>query len=101
MFGKAIVFFFALSIVFVAGCAQPKYEKAKEADPNGNMGHGSQEQGASACTLRFRTSGYCVSWKWETLPASSRPGSLVFKVYRGNLYDDSPVETEFGLLPVA
>jgi hypothetical protein len=35
-----------------------------------------------------------VAWFWEKKPTSSVPGTLIFKVYRGNRLDDSPVLVE-------
>lgn len=99
MFGRMGIFPFFLLLCLLAGCAQPKYELGKGGAAAGNLGQGSQEQKASDCTLRFRTSGHCLAWKWEKVPSPTEAGALVFKVYRGNLLDDSPLETDFSSNP--
>ncbi len=100
MSGRGVSFFGSLALVlFVVGCAQPKYESAKEGAQNGNMGQGSQGESAATCSVRFKTAGYCLSWKWEEIPTDSKVGTLVFKVYRANLYDNTPVEVDFAIQP--
>lgn len=86
MFGKL---FLLMSLVFLQACAQPRYENVIQ-NPNEGMGSGPQEK-ASACQLKFNNSGYCISWSWEKTPTESDKGSLIFKIYRGNLYDDTLV----------
>ena len=73
-------------------------------DLNGNSqaelaNAGNMEKKASDCALRFRNSRLCLAWRWEESPSNSKVGSLVFKVYRGNLFDDSPVPTDLSVLP--
>lgn len=99
MFGKRCLRLALLSLLFSGACAQPKYESSGSSNPNGNMAQGSQDQKFSECTLRFSTSKYCLAWKWEEMPTSAKAGTLVFKVYRGNTYDDTPVEMDFGSIP--
>lgn len=91
-------FFYIATLLLLCSCAEPKYE-SPSSPQNGNLGLGSQEQKASDCQVRFKASGYCLAWKWEELPTTTKAGSLVFKVYRGNAYDDTPVETDFLVLP--
>lgn len=100
MFGRLGVMLLTPLLAVAAGCAQPKYELVNANGLNAESGQReSQEQGARDCPLRFRSSGYCLAWKWETLPTSRQPGALIFKIYRGNLYDDSPVETDLEVMP--
>ena len=99
MCGKHSVLLALLSFIFLSACAQPKYETPGNSNPQGNMGQGSQEQKPSECALRFSTSKFCLAWKWEEMPTSSKAGTLVFKVYRSNVYDDTPVEMDFASMP--
>lgn len=62
-------------------------------DPNLN------DPSATNCDLRFQTSGFCLSWKWEEAPTSQKAGTLVFKTYRANVYDGTPVMLDFATLP--
>lgn len=98
MFGKGLALM-GVGIALLSGCARPNYEMTKESDQKGGVGQGSPLQRASDCSLRFKTSRYCLSWAWEDKPTGVKAGSLVFKVYRGNVYDDSPVETDFASRP--
>lgn len=91
MFGKTWLILF----LFLAACAQPKYEVAREAVATGESGQGPKAD----CSRQFRATGYCLSWAWEELPSSTKPGSLLFKIYRPNLFDRSPVELDFSPLP--
>jgi hypothetical protein len=72
------------------GCAQPKYATASS---SGN-GSAPLERAVKSCAIRFHSSGYCLSWSWERRPTDEAVGSLVFKVYRANLLDGSPVHVD-------
>lgn len=76
--------------LFLMGCAEPKYVNAlNQSQPEPNP----QELKAD-CLTKFSKSGLCLSWYWEKRPISTESGSLVFKTYRLNLLDQTPVETE-------
>lgn len=76
----------------VSGCARPKYVTVEE-----TAGPRPQEQ--ADCSVRFRESGLCLSWVWEKKPTSKTTGSLVFKIYRANRWDGSPVMIDPGAAP--
>lgn len=98
MFGKRFLYVVIYLTFLLCSCAQPKYETPSSSQI-GNVGQSSQEQKASDCQIRFKTSGYCLALHWEVAPTSNKAGSLIFKVYRGNAYDDSPVGMDFSNVP--
>lgn len=51
------------------------------------------------CSVRFKKSGVCLSWNWEQQPTSTASGSLVFKTYRANLLDQTPVQVDLESAP--
>lgn len=89
---------FILAFVLASSCAQPRYEKVDSLKPQSD-GLGTAIQKASDCSLKFQNSLYCISWTWETQPTSKEVGALVFKIFRGNVFDDSPVLVDLALLP--
>lgn len=99
MFGKSRFIFLVISVFLICGCAQPKYELATEATLSNNPAGQSQKTKATECAIKFKNSGYCLFWDWEALPKSNQSGSLIFKIYRSNLYDDSLVYTDFDFIP--
>ncbi len=100
MFGKKLfTFAFMLLALLIQACAQPKYETVVKS-PDGESGPDSTQEKASSCSLKLSSSGYCLTWQWETMPTSTALGSIVFKVFRGNLYDDSLVPVDFEIQPV-
>lgn len=82
MFGKNILQLSLLSLVLLAGCAQPKYETITQ-NPRGT----SPNEKITSCEIAFRQSGYCLLWQWESIPTSSKSGALIFKIVRANLLD--------------
>lgn len=77
-------------------CAKPKY--IQESD-TGTAEQKVQES-KPECNLKFSNSGLCLLWFWEKLPNStSEFGRLIFKTYRQNIYDQSPIETDLASLP--
>lgn len=78
------------SLLLIAGCAEPKYVTGPGAGP---MGPPAQESKAS-CSTRFSTSGLCVVWYWEKVPTENEPGQLIFKTYRLNALDQTPIEVD-------
>lgn len=73
-----------LFLSLLIACANPKYVNPAHANIGG------QEQKVATCEARF-TSGYCVSLAWEKLPTEQDFGAFVFKVFRPNRADGSPV----------
>jgi len=51
------------------------------------------------CSHPFHHSNLCLSLTWETLPTDSDEGSFIFKVFRPNSYDQSPVLTSLPEIP--
>ncbi len=96
MFSKFLVLFLSFSLgVFLVGCAQPKY--ISEADSTTT---GQQAAGAKAnCDIQFSSSKYCLSWFWETKPTASAEGSLIFKIYRLNAFDQTAIQLDSQALP--
>jgi hypothetical protein len=93
MFGKNRIGLLFLS--FFIGCAEPKYVISNEEGPNKP---GLQES-KSNCQISFSNSGLCLTWYWETKPTSTKPGSLIFKTYRLNLLDQTPIEVDLESTP--
>jgi hypothetical protein len=82
--------FAVAAILFSAGCARPKFSS-----PSLGSNSGSEKQEHSACDVKFSVSGDCVSFVWETVPASVKDyGSFLFKIYRLNKGDGSMVLVE-------
>lgn len=79
----------AVTALFLAACARPKYVEAAASGPVG-----AGEQTAADCPARFQNSQNCLSWVWETKPTSRTSGRLVFKIYRLNLFDRSAVPVD-------
>lgn len=80
-------------------CARPIYESHDQPGFSGAGGDRADSEKASACPTRFRQSHACLTWVWSKVPSSGEPGSLIFKIYRGNAYDDTPVLVDPGRLP--
>lgn len=78
----------ALTLLFVVGCAQPKYV---EENKNTNGNNSAHEAGAD-CSTQFAGSQLCVSWYWERKPTSSEVGTFIFKTYRLNAFDKTAIE---------
>lgn len=70
-------------LVFSA-CADPKYVSSKE------FSTGGRELALSTCQARF-ASHYCVSFAWEKMPTEDDFGSFLFKTFRQNMADGSPI----------
>lgn len=88
MTGKLLA---SLVVLFSLGCAEPRYEIVNsEANPGETLGQAAEAD----CTVRFNVSGHCLSWKWEKKPTASESGTLVFKTYRPNLFDGTPVQVD-------
>lgn len=84
----------AVFTVSITACARPIYEEKIVAN-NGQ----SNAESTAACDIKFKTSGNCVSWKWEKMPTSSIQGAFSFKIYRQNAYDNSAVLLDPDFMP--
>jgi YtkA-like len=87
IFIKSISVFFLF--LAVSACAKPTYVSTAFLPAAGK--DGDKEDGDVTCSARFQKSGYCVSIDWQTKPTDTAVGTFIFKVYRPNLGDDSPV----------
>lgn len=93
MFGKHrfVVLFLGLHFVgLLVGCAQPKYVQESGATENKIA----QEENKADCSILFAESKNCLTWYWEKKPTSSQPGSLIFKIFRQNQFDQTPIELD-------
>lgn len=95
MFGKQS-FVVLFLIVQLLGCAQPKYVKEETGATQNKI---SQEENKADCSITFSESKYCLSWYWETEPTASQAGSLIFKIYRQNQFDQTAVELDASQVP--
>lgn len=75
-----------LIFLSAAACAEPRYTDSVPSAADGQSG-----AAAADCSIQFRTSQACLTWTWEQRPTEDEPGSLVFKVYRLNVFDQTPV----------
>ena len=96
MFSKNIILLFSISFsLLFLSCAQPKY--ISETD---SSGAGQQSAGVKAsCEIQFSNSKYCLSWFWENKPTSTAEGSLIFKIYKLNAFDQTAVLLDSAELP--
>ncbi len=94
MFGRLIFTFFVS--FFLLGCAQPKYVKDSG---RGNSDQTTEEGTKPECSHQFLHSNLCLIWYWEKIPSSQTEGSLIFKTFKLNLLDQTPVETDPLFIP--
>ena len=88
MFGKLSVAFLMIALM---ACAQPRYVKAEDVGSNGEQTHSDTK---ADLTLGFQHQALYLSWYWETKPTASAVGSMIFKTYRPNQFDQSVVLTD-------
>jgi hypothetical protein len=88
MFGKSCLIF--ILIIFVSGCARPKYIEVTNSDTTDETTVESKNE----CKTSFLRSSLCLLWYWENRPNSQSMGSLIFKIYRLNLLDQTPIEVD-------
>jgi hypothetical protein len=84
-----------LILAFVVGCAEPKYVK----DSNTNNDGTNAQESKADCQVSFINSGLCLAWFWEKKPTSTEMGSLIFKTYRLNSVDQTPIEVDLTSIP--
>lgn len=92
MFSKIIP---TLILFFSLGCAQPKYVSESDQPNSGPQAAGTK----SNCDIQFSNSKYCLSWFWENKPTSTTQGSLIFKIYRLNAFDQTAIQLDTAELP--
>jgi hypothetical protein len=92
MFCKIIRFF---AFLILAGCAQPKYVNEKGISANQTK---AQESNAG-CDIIFSKSQLCMTWSWENKPTNSNPGSIIFKTYRLNNFDQTAIQIDLNIVP--
>jgi hypothetical protein len=85
MLGERIAI--ALLIFALSGCAQEKHPASPSPTRSGETLH----EVGSDCSVRFKNSKLCISYAWEKVPTETEEGSFIFKTYRPNLVDQSPV----------
>lgn len=78
-------YFLFIAISLLTACADPTYLPSSQATGQ------NQEQNAGKCAVQFKNSGICIDWKWEKIPTESEMGAFLFKTYRLNTADESPV----------
>jgi len=89
MFGKNSVGFI-LGVLLISGCARPKY--IRESNPQ-NQNQAPIESKAD-CQTSFLKTGFCLTWSWIQTPTTTEKGSFVFKTYRLNVFDQTPIEMD-------
>lgn len=94
MFGKTSSLIVLYVLIFV-GCAQPKYAEESAANTNQIK----QDEKKTECSIAFAESKYCLVWYWEALPTAQHAGSLIFKVFRLNVWDQTPIEVDTAQIP--
>ncbi|MGZ3723868.1 MAG: FixH family protein [Bdellovibrionales bacterium] len=71
--------------IFVLGCAKPNYASSSGATVGGGF-----EGKPLTCQAHFALQN-CVAIAWEKMPTETAVGSFLFKVFRPNLADGTPV----------
>lgn len=95
MFGRRFFLFSVLTLILLTGCAEPKYVKGA----GGEAERTDVQESKADCQTIFASSNLCLSWYWEKKPTSSEMGSLVFKTYRLNILDQTPIEVNLTTTP--
>ncbi|MBS1960365.1 MAG: hypothetical protein JST80_12885 [Bdellovibrionales bacterium] len=83
-----------IAALILTACAQEK-----SPPPAKDLFSPTNGERVTDCSIRFKKSGLCLSWGWESQPTSTAMGSLVFKTYRANLLDQSPVQVDLESTP--
>ena len=86
-------FIYFIILIGLSGCADPTYL------PSSSSFGDQQAKDFGACRLKFENSGTCVDWVWEKPSDGSKLRSILFKTYRLNLADGSPVVVDQASLP--
>jgi hypothetical protein len=73
-------------LISLLGCAEPKYLKQES-----NLQNEGIETSKANCLYRFNISGLCLSWYWESRPTTKTTGSLIFKIFKINNFDQTDI----------
>lgn len=100
MFGK----FLFLALTILIGCTQPKYVQetatTEEKTPQENKTEvKAPQENRTDCSIKWPSSGHCLSWYWQEPPVGKKLGVLIFKIYRLNKVDQTPVEIDGNGVP--
>ncbi len=92
MFGRLLAF----GLLILGACAQPKYVQEtpivenRLATQDGN----STTDSKADCSVKMSASGLCLKWAWNPKPTAKQAGVIVFKLFRLNQMDQTPVEVD-------
>lgn len=91
LFRQACSFFIVVAFL---GCAEPKYIKILPS-PDGGQEAQENPDNEVNCEITFPKLALCLNWVWEKKPSSFKDlGIIVFKTYKLNVYDQTPVEVD-------
>lgn len=78
------------------GVSNPPSDGSDQTGDSNPPSNGSDKTGeVSSCPIELKKTGFCVSYKWIHYPSSTtEPGRLLFKIFRLNLADQSPVPVD-------
>jgi len=82
-------------LILTTGCTEAKYVQY----PETGLDSKSVQEKKVDCELTFSKSQLCLIWYWEKRPTSREQGQLVFKTYRLNLMDETPIEIDMPQMP--
>ncbi len=95
MFGRSILITVHAALLLFA-CAEAKYVRESGLNPDGPA----IEAEKLNCSHSFVKLGLCLHWYWEKRPTSTTDvGSLIFKTYRMNVLDQTPIEIDAASVP--
>ena len=90
-----ILFFTSLFL----GCAKARYADVPESNQGSTEAATKPNQVQAPCSAKLGISGYCVDWYWEVKPTAKTQGSLIFKTFRLNVFDQSAVAIDTITVP--
>lgn len=111
MSGRFLILLLVVS-AFLTQCARPKYiqdagsqtqsdVKPDKTEPDAKSDKTETSEGETSdpniflrpmvCKTKMLVSGNCLVWYWENKPTSRQPGTLIFKLYRLNAFDQTPM----------
>jgi hypothetical protein len=92
VFGK--IFFF-IPTVLILSCAKPQY--VSETTSQDLIA--TSKESKMDCSIAFSKSAVCITWYWESKPTDSDMGGFIFKTFRLNSFDQTPVEVDTTQIP--
>lgn len=81
-------------VLFFLGCTQPKYVKSSEPQALSSGSSGNSQKDSNYCPFAFSELGVCLDYKWQSSPNKNEYNSFLFKVYRLNRADQSPIPVD-------